>query len=714
MISRRLFSLPALCLAVAAVVLAYLALPMFRREIYTAADLVDFHLPFRVFYARCLAAWESPAWCPNVFRGYYLHGEGQVGMAHPLHPLLYAALPIDVALNIEWLLNYPFAFAGMAWFLRRRGLDATGAAFGGLAFAFCGFNVLRFNHLNYLEPFVHLPWLLVACDLLLLSEPGQARRAFGGLALLTASAFLLGHPQIVYFLGLAELAFVIWRLVAGPRTVWRRVPWWALAKGIGVLIAGVQLLPTLDVKSQSVRDVGSAAFSMTFSVLPANSAQFVAPYFYKSRALGDRDGMGLRWYGNDDSVRQEYCLYNGALPWVLLAWVLIRRRDLAAGRGLVAWAVIVGSVALVLAFGRYTPLYLVYLKVVPFSNLFRGPSRFLGFVHFAMAVVAAVGFADLAARREPVRWARLWPLVTPMLVSLSVTALLWLGNRGRPEAPFWVSSAKGVLLGPVLIGVATLGVAAAARGVRFALPALVLFAAADQAVFARDYLGLNLTKSVPEIVATMTPHPPGPVHGRIATDDRPNLGVMVHERVVGGYVGLTPRRRLDYDQTPALRIAEASWTQEKPGPWRPIPDPLPRARLVSRAVASDDPGAEVDRIDPAAVAVVPKPLELGGGKPGSARIVADRPGRVRITTRSETRQLLVLSESYHNGWRLTVDGREQPAIRVYGDFLGAVVDPGHHEVDFTFRPRSLSMGLATSAAGLLLLLVLMTVPLRDA
>ncbi len=712
-ISRRgSISLPSLCLAAGAVLLSYLALPMLRREVYTTADLVDFHLPLRAFYARCLAAWESPAWCPGLFCGYYVHGEGQAGMAHPVHWLLYSSFPLDVALNAEWLLNYPFAFAGMAWFLRRRGLDANGSAFGGLAFAFCGFNVLRYLHLNYLEPFVHLPWLLASADVLIRSGPRQARWATGGLALLTASTFLLGQPQIVYFAGLAELAYLAWRLGAGPNLARRRLPLWALAKCLGVLIAGVQLLPTLDVKARSVRDVGSEAFSESFSIHPANTAQFVAPYFFKSRSLGDRDGTGRRWHGDDDSLRQEYGLYSGSLPWALLAWTLARGRDRAVGRGLVAWAVAIGGVALLLAFGRYTPLYRVYLTVVPLSDLFRGPSRFVGIVHFAMAVVSAVGFADLASRREPVRWARLWPIAVPWLVSMSVTAVLSLDTRGRPEAPLWVSSAKGVLLGPLLAGVAAVGVALAARGVKLALPGLVLFAAADQAMFARDYLGLNRTMGVPAIVATMAPHPPGgPTDGRIATGDRPDLALMVDRRAVGGYVALTPRRSLNYAGTPGLRISGAAWVRDEAGRWAPVAGPLPRARLVTGTVASDDPRAEVGRVDPAAVAVVAGPMAIDGGEPGAASVVSDRPGRIRVATVSGTRQLLVLSESFHDGWRLKIDGREAPVVRVYGDFLGVVVGPGRHAVDFEFRPSSLRLGLVASATGLALLIVLMVVPL---
>ena len=41
-----------------------------------------------------------------------------------------------------------------------------------------------------------------------------------------------------------------------------------------------------------------------------------------------------------------------------------------------------------------------------------------------------------------------------------------------------------------------------------------------------------------------------------------------------------------------------------------------------------------------------------------------------------TRQLLVVSESYHPGWQAAVDGVPQPVLRVNGDFLGCVVGPG--------------------------------------
>jgi len=39
-------------------------------------------------------------------------------------------------------------------------------------------------------------------------------------------------------------------------------------------------------------------------------------------------------------------------------------------------------------------------------------------------------------------------------------------------------------------------------------------------------------------------------------------------------------------------------------------------------------------------------------------------------------------------------------LRVYGDFMGCVVDAGQHEVQFRFLPRSFAIGRWASLAGI--------------
>src|SRR5262245_1538124 len=74
--------------------------PAFRGAMFTYGDLGMFHLPLRMFYADNLARGRSSLWLPTLFCGFYLQGEGQVGMYHPLHRLLYGFLPLSTAFNL--------------------------------------------------------------------------------------------------------------------------------------------------------------------------------------------------------------------------------------------------------------------------------------------------------------------------------------------------------------------------------------------------------------------------------------------------------------------------------------------------------------------------------------------------------------------------------------------------------------------------------------
>jgi hypothetical protein len=61
-------------------------------------------------------------WTPAVFGGYYLFGEGQVGMAHPWHLLLYRFFPPAIAFNVEIVSGYAAMFAGVV-LLRKPWID---------------------------------------------------------------------------------------------------------------------------------------------------------------------------------------------------------------------------------------------------------------------------------------------------------------------------------------------------------------------------------------------------------------------------------------------------------------------------------------------------------------------------------------------------------------------------------------------------------------
>ena len=161
-------------------------------------------------------------WTPSIFAGMYLHGEGQIGLFHPFHQLLYRLLPLGTAFNLELIANYPAAFAGTFWFLRRLRFSHPAALFGSMLFAFSGFNLLHHHHINMVAVVAHMPWLLAAADALIVDESRRARTlAFAAIAVILASELLLGFPQAVWWNMMALAAFAVFR--AGETGLWSRL-----------------------------------------------------------------------------------------------------------------------------------------------------------------------------------------------------------------------------------------------------------------------------------------------------------------------------------------------------------------------------------------------------------------------------------------------------------------------------------------------------------
>jgi hypothetical protein len=191
-------------------------------------------------------------------------------------------------------------------------------------------------------------------------------------------------------------------------------------------------------------------------------------------------------------------------------------------------------------------------------------------------------------------------------------------------------------------------------------------------------------------------------------------------RAINGYSAMYPQRSLNYYETNALRVGEVAWVWQPvlsadcvpgrsaggalEGGWRRVPHPLPRARLVSRVVVSAAPAKDLNKIDIDSAALVSHPLDLAPSRPGTARLQEDRPGRMGLEVEAPRRQLLTVSESYHDGWQVRIDGQPAALERVNGDFVGCVVEPGKHRVKFVFKPASLWWGQTVSLATLAVVL----------
>jgi hypothetical protein len=735
-------------LLAALLLLAALAWPFFAGRVYVGGELGDFHLPARAFYAQQLARGEPFDWMPDIFAGFYLTGEGQAGTYHPLHWLLYRFLPLRTALGWEYLSSYPILAVGM-WVLLRRRLGRRDAAMlGSLAFTFSSFNLLHFSHPNAVAAIAHLPWLLAMIDVILVdARRSRVAAAQMVLALVTGSQILLGCPQYVWFSLLAEIGYVVLLLRTrcyAPRSGCEMVlscrdcvgcdhnplPRVILAQGLGLLVGAVQLLPTLDALVQSMQPRSAccppaAGQSSAASLDPINLVQLVAPYLPAQRAFGGPPELGL---------------YVGAVPLMLAVCALAWHRKLNELRPLIWGTAGFGAMALILAMADSIPLVRLH-GGLPGCAWLRFPCRYSVLFQFSVAVLAAIGFVlvDQQAQRarqfrQPLSrtlpselWREFEPLWAVVLAGVAVAGA-GVVLQGKPA----VGCLPGVLAGPLFLATATVLLIAAAKGVRGAMIGLILLAAADLGCYGLSFALAERTDLL-EAASDCGLHPPadaalaGAGRSRVfapqarADADKEWVGnqmTLAGWPRLDGYADWEPRRRLNYLSLPALRVGSARWVLGSPATssiagliprdseWLEVPDPLPRVRLVGRAVASEEPAEDLGRIDVARAALCEYDLALPPGPrgcpDGEATLLAQRPGWMHIQVRCCQPRLLVVSESFHRGWQCLVDGRPQPLLRVNGDFLGCPVEAGESQVLLEFRPASLQAGWLASLTGLAL------------
>jgi hypothetical protein len=696
--------LVALALAGFALLLGLLAWPIFIGGVYTADDLAYLCIPYRYYYAEALKAGDSFLWTPQLFCGFYLQGDGQAGMCHPLHWVLYRWLPLTWAFNLEFLLAYVWMLPGMALLLGRLGLSRAAALVGGLIFTFCGFNIFHFMHMHAVAILSNLPWLLLAMDVTLTSPRRRtAVVAAAAVALLTASQFLTGYPQYMVFTLMAEVAFVLWRLRCRAHT-WR-VAVIVAALALGLAMGSVQVLPTYEALKTTSRGAGGLSYHLAFSMHPLNLVQLVSPFAFK-----DRYYATTRWF---DGNTHEMGLYLGAFATVALAWLWIRRKELGAWAGLTKAAVVFALVALVLAMGKYGGLYYITSQLPVLSSLpLRCPTRHIILVHLALATLSGVALADLLRvlrSGEPMPWRSLKPLAVP--VALSAVVLAAVAIIRAENDPKWIGEVGSLgmtFLGFLAIAAAAAFIVAAARGMKwgvYAIVGLVVVEAALGGVMGRVW------ESPPRTIDALAHEislPPSTPKGHLAYPPDPNQNLLTLNgpdyKILDGYVALLPKNRIDMQSSLSIGLAQVDWIWTDKG-WAPFTNSVPRARLVGVAVPEDTPLLDASKIDFLRMAVVDLPVDLGGGERGTATVTTDRPGWIEVTTLSPARQLLTVSEHYDAGWHATVDGVPAPVIRTNVMFLGCAVEPGEHKVRFDFMPSGFVWGRRIALAGLALTLI---------
>jgi hypothetical protein len=702
-------------------------------------DLSLQFFPLRRFVVEGLRAGELRFWNPYVHEGVPL---ALPPIAYPLD-LLQALVPHEAGFSLLLALHVPLAALAFFALGRSLGISRVAAAVGGIVYALGGFCLSTLNLYVYVQAVAWAP--LVVRGLLNAAEGG--RREVAGAAVLVAAMLSTTAVEIV-----GQTLVIALVLAAGSRGRPGRL---AAAILLGGALAGAVVLPVSALVADSARASGfPTEVVLAHSVHPIAFLQVVIAGLF-----GDPYDLAERWWGMNFFPRgfpYFLSLYLGPAALSLAAVGLIARAP--RSRRLALLAVLAAFVCL----GRWAGLEPL-VEAVPLLRKLRFPSKAFFTIHFAVALLAALGLSALARVREGRAWKACAALALgtgTLVAALPASALLWpplagylLGGFFPPEYPWplrferarFVAAdaavAGGLAMVAGLVALATL--AGRLRPERAAL-ALCILAAVD---LLRAGAGLNPMVS--------------PAFYRPSEE---SAGLVEEVRREGGRVfTFDPTYSAAYFRgRAARRERHEAWTfailQETFTPDFNVPVRIPTAYSLDRTMLVPvervlDPAeagvrsfpALVDRLRASGVAHVVSldPIEhpdlelravlspermaplaahvyrLRGGRPlaslasddptpaaeaGRLEVIAQAPGRFELLVRAVRPSLLTLREAFAPGWRATLDEGAATVVRAEGRYLGIEVAPGEHRVRLRYRPPSWVAGLWLSGlSGLIVL-----------
>ena len=381
---------------------------LFGPGVIAGFDLVNYFYPLKTYAARRLAAGDIPLWNPDLFFGSPFLANIQNGVLYPPN-LLFSWLSFPDALLANAVGHFWWGALGMYLLVRLGwGCSRFAALLAGGVFAGSGFLGAHVGHLNQVQAAVWLPWLLLALE-------RAAGGSVGWLVLggwLLALQLLAGHTQEVYYslltMGIWAAALVVLRRPNGRR-VWGLPELALLRPPIIFLVvaalnaaglAAAQLLPTIELSGLSHRAGGLTIHeATTLAVDRTHILESLLPTFW-------------------ELPNQEVIGYVGVAALVVALAGLTH--PLRLGRAVVLAGI--AALAVTLALGLYTSLYLLLHDWLPAFDAFRAPGRWLFITTVALAGLTGLG-ADAVLRQ--------WSGNGKTGHRSSSSVLVYAGARGR-------------------------------------------------------------------------------------------------------------------------------------------------------------------------------------------------------------------------------------------------------------------------------------------
>lgn len=358
------------------------------------------------------------------------------------HDLLRLILPPLFAHDFLYLFDTILAAIFFAFFLTTRKVPTLHAAVFGGAYAFMGYSFTLFSagHRGFFFMTTYIMLLLAFLSKAFFCQSTKKSIIFFILAAYSATFAIRYQPDMAIILIALAAVYGVYLLVSTIRAS-KKISSQSPAKKriiLGVVTAilafALSSFPTMKTTltstlehrknqitqattqqtttSQSATSQSAEQdkwiFATNWSLPPSETIEFIAPAIF-GRDTGDPTcpywgelGRSWKWEETQQGFFnfRQHIIYLGIIPVSFAIFALItlftRKKDdersvpSPQNSEIIFWTAI-AAVALILAFGRYTPLYKLFYSI-PYMSYLRAPVKFMRIVELSTAILGAIGF----------------------------------------------------------------------------------------------------------------------------------------------------------------------------------------------------------------------------------------------------------------------------------------------------------------------------------
>lgn len=700
-------------------------------------DVVRQLYPWREFSISMLQQGEIPFWNPYNFTGTPHLANLPTATFYPFN-LLFLVFPFLATWVVYLGIQPVLAGTFMYLYLRNLNLTKLSCLFGGIAFAFSSFMMMRFEFGIAGHTFLWVPLVLLAIDKF--AESNKLQWWLLGIVA-TLLMFLGGYLQaIIYGYGLI-FVYAIYRLVG--RGAIGKTYYWLGFLVFPILLAAFQCLPFLETILQSSRIEGyrvSELEAVRYLLPWRRLISILAPDFFGSPATGN-------FWGRVSYT--EFAFYNGIVPLVFAFYTLVH----VGKKDVKFWFIVL---FFAFAFLVDTPVAkLPYaLKIPGWSVLL--PSRLVSVINLVIPILAAFGWSHFQHACKKDRRTQVLKVGLAVLLIGIILFILWgftlLAPQILPQAEFLdkMPIAKRNLVLPTIyllfLLLTCLSLFQTRWKISIFIPLLFLvgltsFDLIRQARKYNSFVPASIVNSKTESFDYLAKKPIPPRVMITHPELLPVESNISHRfAVIDGYDSVHSRRIEEL--LPVLNDETVESRNKKQGrvTFTANVGSLALNLLSPEYVYTLDKDLNNDRFelvmeegrtklyrnllayprvyltkdidvyreekqiltsviqfakkgDQRAILAEEVSLSAENLNPDSwSKVVEYTPNRVTVKTSANTDAMLVLNDAYDRNWRAIVNSKDVPVLRVNYAFRGVQTPAGEHVVKFIYDPKSFKIG----------------------